>query len=1092
MLGQSEQEIKKVTNELAGSKGATDKARTAMQSFSLSLKQLQGTLDSIGVTMGKVAATALLPFIAAANVITGAISALPGPVKDLTAALLLLAGAYVTVRVGALAFGAALRTEAVIAARAEVLRLGVALRATLVQDLAVARAGVAAFFRSLNPQGFRAAVTALAGFAATARVNLAAGMAAGSAAVLSLSQSLAAAAQSGQQAQAGLSGLSAVLNRGVVASSNAASGALLGVSRSLSALSAGTVTAGLGALAIALAGVAAAVVSYNVIMSDANKTTQAFRPAINKLEADMKKLGVPIADTTALGGPFNRFMKDAKGSVGGFVQSLVPIPGPGNAVAKALDMTWKSLSIVGIPQVTETVARLATGLKQLYDTARKNQNIVELENGMNKISAQATLATNETAQLISTLRSMPSGREIDKGLNEKLIQNRANLEKNREALVQVRDALRQMAAAAKAAGDTEYAEELEARSKRTSTEIGLIDILNTKLQQQTDARKKSAEATKAETLTLDELNKALKRREQSNQLGILEAEANMLKRVAAGNLSAGEAAEQKRALVVDGLRSEIALLDESITKLSAVDQASADGLALKQQRAQKAVELYQAEIDATRKRVDAERELNSVIAAAPGRTLQSQAAAIDGQIQGVTTLLSLGKALADLDQSRFNIAKSFNQYELSKLQERGASEGALRAKRREGEAIELAALQQRIRQQEVAQGIELKILSLTQRKAQIEAQMAVNTARVDLLEREQALQDAINSGDQAAAIRAQQSVALARDKLGLSQQSLGLIEKLQPLEAATVLATQQTARNQLAAEAAARGYGVAVDGSLRKVAGTVGQFDALATITAKTAAQQEQLARFAARTGFETRKTADGTIEIGRAIKDSRSGARGLAGSFVTLGDQAPGAADSTNQFAGYLQQGQGFVKGIVDLNLPGAVNRASAQASGLAGEMGRAANAADRFYDSLRLAAGLPAARWAGGPVAPGQTVRINDGPGGHSLGQESFLSSSGKLSLINRPANSLWAAPSRGLVVPASVTEQLKAAGAFGPVKAITGAAPRISTGDPGTAALAVEVSQLRVEVGELRRKRWDVHVNLKQDGSGLRMQRLMNGIR
>ena len=60
------------------------------------------------------------------------------------------------------------------------------------------------------------------------------------------------------------------------------------------------------------------------------------------------------------------------------------------------------------------------------------------------------------------------------------------------------------------------------------------------------------------------------------------------------------------------------------------------------------------------------------------------------------------------------------------------------------------------------------------------------------------------------------------------------------------------------------------------------------------------------------------------------------------------------------------------------------------------------------------------------------------------------------------------------------------------ITGAAPRVSTGDPGTAALAIEVSKLRVEVGELQRKRWDVHVNLRQDGSGLRMQKLLNGIR
>jgi hypothetical protein len=81
--------------------------------------------------------------------------------------------------------------------------------------------------------------------------------------------------------------------------------------------------------------------------------------------------------------------------------------------------------------------------------------------------------------------------------------------------------------------------------------------------------------------------------------------------------------------------------------------------------------------------------------------------------------------------------------------------------------------------------------------------------------------------------------------------------------------------------------------------------------------------------------------------------------------------------------------------------------------------------------------------------------------------------------------------MVVPAAVTDQLKAAGAFGPTKTLSRVTPRAAGGDPATAALAVEVSRLRAEVGELNRKKWDLHVRLQQDGSGLRMQKLLNNM-
>ena len=53
----------------------------------------------------------------------------------------------------------------------------------------------------------------------------------------------------------------------------------------------------------------------------------------------------------------------------------------------------------------------------------------------------------------------------------------------------------------------------------------------------------------------------------------------------------------------------------------------------------------------------------------------------------------------------------------------------------------------------------------------------------------------------------------------------------------------------------------------------------------------------------------------------------------------------------------------------------------------------------------------WTGGPAQAGQTYQVNE------LGQEGFLSSTGRLGPINKPKNALWRAPSSGTVIPAHI---------------------------------------------------------------------------
>jgi TP901 family phage tail tape measure protein len=238
-------------------------------------------------------------------------------------------------------------------------------------------------------------------------------------------------------------------------------------------------------------------------------------------------------------------------------------------------------------------------------------------------------------------------------------------------------------------------------------------------------------------------------------------------------------------------------------------------------------------------------------------------------------------------------------------------------------------------------------------------------------------------------------------------------------------------------------------------------------IVTETAAANDEAARNAIKAqaaGVGLQQALDGTFQ---KVKD--------------IGDQFSNVQDKTKRAArlsGFLEEAM--------RETSSAANATRTQTAGMAANMSKAAGSAQAFYDSLKGASGLPSARFTGGPVDAGQTYRINDGPSGMSLGQESFLSASGALSLINRPANSLWMAPSKGTVIPAAVTSRLKESGALG------GAGVMRVGSDPAMAHLAAAVGNLSQEVAELRRKAWNVGVNVRGDGSGLKLQQTMARMR
>lgn len=125
--------------------------------------------------------------------------------------------------------------------------------------------------------------------------------------------------------------------------------------------------------------------------------------------------------------------------------------------------------------------------------------------------------------------------------------------------------------------------------------------------------------------------------------------------------------------------------------------------------------------------------------------------------------------------------------------------------------------------------------------------------------------------------------------------------------------------------------------------------------------------------------------------------------------------------------------------------------------------------------------ARALGGPVKGGSMYQVNE------LGREAFLSSTGRLSMINKPAYGMWRAPSSGVVLPANVTEQIVQAQAMYSVSPQSRASNLVRTASSAhdnaqyvqlarsQASMAVELGKLTQAVDKINRKEWVVDLNI-----------------
>jgi len=203
----------------------------------------------------------------------------------------------------------------------------------------------------------------------------------------------------------------------------------------------------------------------------------------------------------------------------------------------------------------------------------------------------------------------------------------------------------------------------------------------------------------------------------------------------------------------------------------------------------------------------------------------------------------------------------------------------------------------------------------------------------------------------------------------------------------------------------------------------------------------------------------------------------------------------------------------IASADVAGSVSGAQAPANSFANSMDEANNAVQGVSDKLKslngttitvnvdVRGGLPG-YWTGGPISGNTLARVNE------LGKEAFLSASGRLSMINRPANSTWRAPSSGTIIPAHLTSLLNIP--RGGVSLPSGASSRFHKATRGSnggrsleraitsalrgssgaasngyearsqAAQAAQLGRLTSAINELTRKNWNVDVKVRNTGN------------
>jgi tape measure domain-containing protein len=387
-----------------------------------------------------------------------------------------------------------------------------------------------------------------------------------------------------------------------------------------------------------------------------------------------------------------------------------------------------------------------------------------------------------------------------------------------------------------------------------------------------------------------------------------------------------------------------------------------------------------------------------------------------------------------------------------------AEEEKIRQIQEQKRGIEAAAIQARLNALPAIQDAETRSLQIAQQLRRLEQERLLLAQKRRVSEAEGELQDlerqrakAVDKKDFTKAEDIQRDIDLQRQNLAILKEETKSLEatsrvqeQLDKLEKDSLTNKQKAAELAIKAEQAALGQ---VDGARAAAAGAQELSNNLEQSANQTQQTQGGLAGIRDQISVATSQAADlrqeiqgaGDVDLSGPGNQARSAfaqatteadqlkqtisqvpevpTEGLQGLDETLG----GLTEDANAFGGAVRSvGEGTqALGSGATSAADALGTGQGRAEGIAGSLANAASQANDIVASISGLDGLSVSikvnsipgLWTGGPAQAGQTYQVNE------LGQEGFLSATGRLSPINKPRNALWKAPTSGTVIPANI---------------------------------------------------------------------------
>lgn len=844
--------------------------------------------------------------------------------------------------------------------------------------------------------------------------------------------------------------LQGVGNAAAAAGSNAAtSGGLIGkLGLALKGLGPSAVTLGLVTAAIASVGLAVSV-AYGILQKghQINKDTNKY---IADTDAALKKAGVSFTQTGKEGDVLTRTL-DSMGGAWGAVARLF---GPVGVASKSL---------------VDKLKELGSAWQNTYKQAQDNRAFIQASEQVEAMDVRIDAANKEVLKLGGGLGKLgdfsgAAASELKKQVQVQTIlgQNTGNLSNYYKVLAE------QEAQLGNKEASSRYLVLSQSMASSARMTQANIDAMTAELAKRGEVKL----ATESQKLSVEQLTSAYNANKAAIDIVKQQQQLAIQQQLAQGTIDQADATVKLAGIEANAATQQLSAAQQRLAGLDAIRSKRAFTEDEEKQYAQ----ARQARDQTQQQQIQAEINLrNQVIT-----YIQNQ----------ITAEANLAKKSVEAAQQRISAESAYQSLLVSNYQARGqlidaqaSKEVALINQRYKGidskqkeleiANAELAAIERKAAMQPAIEQSQVRQLQLKYADKALAIDLASIEAQRNLL-------IAQRTGDT-------QGIALAQTELGLLTQQKAQLDEQYKLELNTLGIQQQAERTQINAAGIQKGRTgdvIAESGAAANTAASwKGVYEATkaaagATTTlstnvgtvkqetekakgnidgAKQSVDQVTTATQAAATAVGGVNTAWSTVpattqqaqsavdgyktkigevpasidQIGASWTKNSDAIKGVLGTLSTevnnlkanIGNVLPtvnafrsAAVQLGRDMQTSYKNSETAIRGVVQwLQYADTWNkRATSSAYALASAYAKAASAAQ----SLANAKGGKAL---GGPVSPGQTWAVNE------YGMESFMSSTGDLSLIKRSAWSRWRPPSQGTVIPAGMTKTLASMGAF-----------------------------------------------------------------